>query len=355
MDENIQRILIVKPSSLGDIIHTFPAISLLVKYYPEIKIDWIVNPEFAEVLSYCPNINRKILFQRKKLANIKKIIPEFSLIYKEIRKVKYDVVIDFQGLIRSAFFARIANSQKFVGFSECKEGIARIFYNRKYHNINHFQHAIEKNLSLVFQLLNKTYEKCDFDLVKNQAVHNEIVLKLQQKNILYSKDVIIGIVPGARWHSKTWPPTFFVEIINSLLLGNKQLKFVLIGSKGDMEIEKKILANVDGNSVKSMIGKTSLIELVELIRTLSVVITNDSGPMHIVAALNIDVFAFFGSTDPDKTGPYGDNHTILSPNLDCIKCFKRYCPNGQNKCHTSIKVEDVVNKVKKRLEIYEKS
>ncbi len=346
----INKILVVKPSSLGDIIHSFPAINLLIQEYPNIKIDWLINPEFEPILDYCPNINERIIFQRKKLGSIKTGFGTFISLIKKIRNNQYDFVLDLQGLIRSAFFARIAKSKKIIGFAECKESIAKLFYNKKFYNIDNYSHAIDKNISLICQLLEKPSIQGNFILKANPAINLSIEQKLEVASI-HKKDILIGIIPGARWKTKTWPPEFFTKVINALYEYNNSYKFILIGSKADEKIAKSIIADaISAKNIISMIGKTTLPELVELIRNLDVIFTNDSGPMHIAAALGKPVFALFGSTDPDKTGPYGSDNIIFTPNLECVKCFKRYCPTGANKCHESIDVKNVVNKITKRLE-----
>ncbi len=346
-DKSKYNILIVKPSSLGDIIHTIPAVNLLVEYFPDSKIDWIVNPEFQDILKYVPNLDRKIIFQRKNLGDIVKCIPTTLHLIKEIRQKKYDFVFDFQGLMRSAIFTRLASSNTFIGFDSPKEFLAAWFYNMRYRTEKKIQHALEKNISLVTYFFDKDLKIPKNILSKNIEVNENIITRLKNKKI----DKLIGIIPGARWESKKWPVEFFIDIIDELSENNPDYKFVILGAKSDLNIAEKILTTVKNRkNVVSFVGETDLIELTELIRRTRLILTNDSGPMHIAAALKIKSFVLFGPTDADKTGPYGKSNNIYYPEtLDCIKCFKRKCPKEKTECHTNINKEKIIKDIIKEL------
>ena len=349
-DKSKYNILIVKPSSLGDIIHTIPAVNLIIEYYSDAEIDWIINPEFQDMLTYIPNLDRKIIFQRKDLGNVIKCIPTALNLIKEIRQKKYDFVFDFQGLMRSAIFARLASSNTFIGFDAPKEFLASWLYNMRYRSEKKIQHALEKNISLVTYFFDKDFKMPQNILPKNIEVNDNIIERLKNKKI-ESNDKLIGIIPGARWESKKWPTEFFIDIINKLSKENSGYKFVILGAKSELNIAEKILTTVENrNNIASFVGETNLIELTELIRITSLILTNDSGPMHIAAALKVKSFVLFGPTDADKTGPYGNSNNIYYPEtLDCIKCFKRKCPKETTECHNDINKEKIIKDIIKEL------
>jgi lipopolysaccharide heptosyltransferase I len=339
------KVLIVKPSSLGDIFHVFPAISILTAVHPEVEIDWVVHPAFAEVLKYCPNIRRIIIFKRKELGSAKTFLPHFFKLASELRQERYDLVIDFQGLFRSAFFAWLARCRKIIGFASPKESAAKFFYTRKIAIPDSVVHAVDKNVRLMQLLLNSKIAPAAPSLapVKEFSEQTE---KLFAEYGISSTDRLVGIIPGARWPSKCWPPAFFADVINAAARSNPELKFLILGSKSDRNAAAEIIKSVsNAAAVISLAGKTGIGELVESIRRCEFIISNDSGPIHIAAAMNKPVFAFFGPTDSLKTGPYGNIHCIFQAELPCIKCLKRKCPLGTLDCH-KLEISKITDKLK---------
>lgn len=337
-------ILIIKPSSLGDILHTFPAVKLIRETFPHAQIDWLVNPSFAPILSYCDGICNIIDFPRKELASASKFFPFMIRLLRKLRNKDYDMVIDLQGLFRSAFFAKAAKTKTTAGFKNPREPISKIFYDIKVAVPNELAHAVEKNAFLVSKLLGVEYRVPHLNLPEITEYSAPVNKNLSAFNIARN-DVCVGVISGARWESKKWPASFFAEIINSVCGKNNRCKFILSGAPSDIPSAEEILTKTNPEKVFNMAGKTGTAELVELIRKCSVIITNDSGPMHIAAALNIPVLAFFGPTLPEKTGPYGKNHVILTSDTDCIGCLKRYCPDKSYKCHNGIAPADAVNRL----------
>jgi lipopolysaccharide heptosyltransferase I len=339
------RVLIVKPSSLGDIIHTFPAVSLLRQIYPEVKLDWMVNPAFESILDYCPGIDRKIIFQRRELGRISSFLPAFLKLFKSVRQEKYDLVIDFQGLMRSAFFSWLARSRKIFGPASPKETLAGWFYTCKLPESPEFmEHALEKNVYIMNKVLGQENKVPDFELPVIMNNQNSARKLLEQKG-LKPEDKCIGIIPGARWESKKWPPDFFVEVISKALNEDPDFKFVILGSKDDLPAAENIIELLvadDRKKVVSLAGETSIGELVELLRDCRAVVCNDSGPMHIAAALKVPVLAMFGPTNPARTGPYGEAHQVFQPELHCINCLKRYCSGENYDCHQVIDGSELV-------------
>jgi lipopolysaccharide heptosyltransferase I len=337
------KVLIVKPSSLGDIFHVFPAITILTSVYPDVEIDWIVHPAFADTLKYCPNIRRIIFFQRKELGSVKTFLPHFFKLLSELRQERYDLVVDFQGLFRSAFFAWLARCRQIAGFASPKESAAKFFYSRKIVVPASALHAVDKNISMMQQLLN-TANTIPAPVLTTVKEFSEKAEKLLSDSGIVSSDRIIGIIPGARWQSKCWPPAFFAEIISAVNRLHPEFKFLIIGSGSDSKASSEIIKSAANAGIISLTGKTGIGELVETIRRCEFIISNDSGPVHIAAAIDKTVFAFFGPTDPGKTGPYGNKHYIFQADLPCIKCLKRKCPLGTFECH-KLEIDKIMDKL----------
>lgn len=341
MDAREIKILIIKPSSLGDVLHAFPAVTILKNHFPNATIDWLVNPEFSKLIEFHKDVDATIEFPRKQLGNLLKFPSALMKLTKELRGKRYDMVIDMQGLLRSALVARLAKSKATYGFNKPKETIARTLYDNKIAIDDKACHAIEKNVSLVNKILSTNYAIPTDSVQQIESYSSSLAKKLAEENIA-PEDYCIGIVAGARWESKKWPPEFFAEAINKASSRNSKVKFIIIGAPSDKGAAEEIIKLVPNTNTISFAGKTSIGELVELIRRCNVVLTNDSGPMHISAALNVKTVALFGPTDPDKTGPFGEDNTVVAAdNLDCLRCLKRVCPTGSNKCHLAICTDKV--------------
>ena len=340
----IKHILIIKPSSLGDVLHAFPAVSLIADRYPDASIDWLINKSFAPLLEFHPNVDDVIIFPRKELGNPRHFFKSFFRLVKRLREKKYDLIVDLQGLMRSAVFAKIAKSSRVVGFASPREKISACFYMDKIDIPGEAVHAVERNLYLVTKMLEIDYHERAPEMKILEPHRRSMLEKLQNKGI-DENTPCIGISPVARWQSKSWPPSFFAEVINKLHIKFPDCKFILTGVPEDGSAADEILKLVNGNSTISMIGETSVSEFVELLRHCKLLISNDSGPMHIACALQTPVFGVFGPTDPDKTGPFGTIHHIFKADVDCEKCFKRECPNGTYRCHGAIDVNAFSNAV----------
>ncbi|MBR2427028.1 MAG: lipopolysaccharide heptosyltransferase II [Lentisphaeria bacterium] len=323
--------LILKPSSLGDIIHAFPAVNALLREYPGAVADWLIHPAFAELTAYLPGIRNNIFFQRKKLGKLSSFPETFRTLSRDIRANRYDAVIDLQGLIRSAAIGRLAKSRIYAGPANPKEGLAKVAYNRLLHAPAD-RHALERNNIMISDFLDKKELDFSFRMNKVQA-YADTADKILADAGLKTTQKFAAVAPGARWITKQWPPAFFANVIKKIHADHPDLHFLLLGTNDDSNAAEQIAAS-SGVPCTNLCGKTSLGALVEIIRKTELFLCNDSGPMHIAAALDIPVLAFFGPTSPVLTGPYTKNCRVLQPSLPCITCFKREC--AASTCHTAI-------------------
>ena len=328
--------LILKPSSLGDIIHAFPAVNALLREYPDSVADWLIQPAFAELTAYLPGIRHNILFQRKKLGKLASFPGEFRSLRRAIRTNKYDAVIDLQGLIRSAAIGRLAKSKIFAGSDAPKEWLAKTAYNRFLHAPAD-RHALERNNLMIADFLQKTDLDFSFKMEKVQPFADNAEKILKDAG-LKPDQKFAAVAPGARWITKQWPPDFFAEAVRKISADHPELHFLLLGTADDSPAADQIAAKANVPCT-NLCGKTSLGSLVEVIRKTELFLCNDSGPMHIAAALDVPVLAMFGPTSPVLTGPYSPKSKVLQPALPCTMCFKRQCANCT--CHTAINTEDV--------------
>jgi heptosyltransferase-1 len=334
LPSHIQKILIIKPSSLGDIVHSLPFLNAVRTFFTKTEIHWVIAKGFEGLLEGHPMINRLWIINKdtwEKIKNVKGTINELKWLFKDLKKEQFDLVVDLQGLLRSGVLTAATGAPVRVGFADAREG-SRLFYTHKVEGGKSI-HAVDRYLKIAGFLGCDTSDVCfPFPLYKQSSSLSPPPLK----------DYAV-LIPGARWKTKIWPPEKFGKLSSKLPLST-----ILVGGKGDIDAANEIVALSNGKAI-SLAGKTDLKELIEVIRNARFVISNDSGPMHIAAALGIPVFAIFGPTDPSRTGPYGKGHTIIKEEITCAPCFKKTCTNV--KCMNSLSVKKVYETITEKLVI----
>ena len=353
------KILIIKPSSLGDVIHALPFLHALKQSFPASQIDWVISSNLKGIIEDNPLINNLIVLNKDSWKSIKKLpgtLAELSLLRKTLKSRRYDMVIDLQGLLRSGLIAYSTPTTVKVGFADAREG-SRFFYDTKV-KVGKNLHAVDKCLDVAKSVGARVNKAC-FPLHINSDTKNRV------KTLVDNIKEYIVIVPSARWTSKRWPAEKFALLISKL-----STPCIIIGSKGDSRIAAKIMqqlslttkqgtvspgaktnaknTGVKSNRVINLCGKTDLKELTAVIAGAKAVISNDSGPMHIAAALGKPVIAIFGPTDPAKTGPYGwqtnSALNVISAKVPCSPCRKRSC--NELLCMDKIQVTSVLKALK---------
>ena len=280
------KIAIVKLSALGDIVNAMVVLQFIKKNNPKIKIDWVVEKAYKELLSNNPNVN-KVHTVNFKLAQQKKSLPIF---FKEIKKIrqfgKFDIVIDMQGLIKSAFVSRMISSEVTVGFhrSSSRESISSIFYSHKF-KMDYKENIICRNLSLVANSLNFTF--------KGNEIQNKDPFLYPSKKYIpssFSKSMKnIVLIPGASHPCKCYPVEGYIKVIKKI-----DANFIIIwGSDSEKLTAKKIKKLYPSVNISK---KLSLDELISLIKQSDLIIGSDTGPSHIAWGLNVPSVILFGCT-----------------------------------------------------------
>lgn len=326
LPSRIEKILIIKPSSLGDVVHSLPFLNAIKARFPKACIHWVIAKGLEGILEGHPMIDRLWVINKddwKKIGNLKVTVNELKELFKNLKKEKYDVAFDLQGLLRSGVIISATGAPVRIGFKEAREG-SRFFYTHKIEGGKGI-HAVDRYLRMA------GFVGCD---TSNVVFPFPVGLRTSSSvpGLLSSGNYAV-IVPGARWKTKRWPVEKFGKLTSRL-----PLETIIVGSNTDKDIADEIVSLSNGRAT-SLAGKTDLMELIEVIKHARFVVSNDSGPMHIAAALGIPVFAFFGPTDPGKTGPYGKGHTIIREQIPCAPCFRRTCEDL--KCMNSLSVEKV--------------
>ena len=328
------KVLILKPSSLGDVIHAIPVLRLIKIQRPKWTIHWWIAKNFAPLLEMDRDIGALHYFDRGAWNSFSGIARGISSL-EGMKAEKYDLVIDLQGLARSALHGWAVGGGYTVGLDQRREG-ASLFYDASVPRPSLHAHAVDWYLQVLTELglsVEGSYEWLPERPWVAEGLGN---LGYQPKYRW------IALCPGARWESKRWPVESFEELIKRIDLPD--VRFVVIGGKDDQAIGKR-LGRLD--STLDLTGRTSLPEMIEWMRVCSTVVTNDTGPMHIAAALGVRVLALFGPTDSRKTGPYSSNSKVLRQVYgQCDQCVRgrSYRVKGHN-CMESITPDVVVSEV----------
>jgi lipopolysaccharide heptosyltransferase I len=336
---NPKRILIIKPSSLGDIIHALPTLAALRSRFPETWISWMVKQEWAEILEGNPSLN-EVLAVNFSLRHWWKII-------QTVREQCFDLVVDLQGLFRSGFIAKLSGAPVVVGFAQGREGSPWCYSHRVKLPIPQGQswrlwnmHAVDRNLA-VAKFLGAECVVPEFWLPNQEDDRKDVDGWLKAGGVT-QKDQLVAIAPLTRQAIKNWPLERFVQVAQSLTK-NDQIKILLIGTK-DQGVSRKFEAAL-GSRLVNLMGKTRVRQLSVIFDRVQLLIANDSAPLHIAAARGTPILTIFGPTNPEATGPYGmkpETHLLTHP-LSCRPCGQRTCRNEhQLECLTSISVDDVL-------------
>jgi lipopolysaccharide heptosyltransferase I len=310
------KILILKPSSLGDVIQALPVLRLLKLHWPESEIHWWIDSSLAPLLEGDRDLAGIVRFERRRWASPQHW-PEMFHSVQWMRAQNFDLVIDLQCLARSGAFAWLANGKTLVGLDEVREG-ARGFYDIAVRRASWHTHAVDWYLETLRALNVPVHWK--FDWIPPRP---EVAVALKQK-WLFDSGRWIAIQPGARWLNKRWPVEHFSEVVRQWSSMDSDIRFAILGGSDDRELGAAI-AKISPARSLDLTGKLSLPEMIEALRVSALMITNDTGPMHVAAALGKPVVGIFGPTEPRRTGPYGQLQNSLQGSLPCIPCMKPYC------------------------------
>jgi len=338
------NILIVKLSAIGDVIHTLPSLAAPRRLYPDAHITWVVEEAAAYIVKNHPYLNEVIVSQRKSwskdIQNSNLLKPLFNMrsLIKELRRRRYDLVIDFHGLFKSSIIVLLSSGKRKLGYDSLQE-LSGLFLNEKIpEDMN--KHAVDRYLDFP-RYLGSNVINAEFILPINEKVEANTQLLLNQYG-LEDKN-FIAINPVAYWETKLWDDDNFARLAD-LIKRNLKLDVVFTGS--EKSTTERITSKMETEGI-NLGGQTTLLELACLYKKARFVITTDSGPMHLAAAVGTPVVALFGPTDPARTGPYGEGHTIIRTDLPCSPCFLKKCPTKQ--CMKEILPEQVFTVVENKL------
>lgn len=317
----MDNFLIIRLSSLGDIIHTLPAFSALRKNFPEANISWVVEDKGREILDFVPGIDKTIVAQTEGWRlNRKKFWTEISCLKKELKN-ENQIVLDFQGLAKSGFIAFISGSKKRIGFhrKNLREPLAALFYTEKLEEIPETIHVISKNLKLLTKI-GIQEKKYEFPLALPAELSEGVKTKLRKIGYDEQKKLVLFNV-GAAWETKRWFPEKWVELIEMM----KTKEFFSLLLWGDEE-EKALATEVHKKTQVPLAPFLSLKEVMALVKESSLLVSGDTFSLQVACALSRPVVGIFGPSNPRRNGPFSPRDKVAFHEMECSNCYKRKCP-----------------------------
>lgn len=315
------RLLIVRLSAMGDILHTLPAATALRRAFPQTEIGWVVEERWAELLCaphYArsgPRSRQRPLVDRLHFVNTKawrksllswQTIQQIAAALSDLRGVRYQVAIDFQGAARSALIARWSGVDIIYGQSEPRENVASMVYTRRVIALG--EHVVQQGLSLAEEVAGRRLDLLDVDLPSDEAVEAKCEARLRDWGMA---DFVL-LNPGAGWGAKQWPAERYGEVARGL--ARQGMCSLINFGPGEEALAQAAVAASDGAARPV---SCSISELIALTRRARLFIGGDTGPMHLAAAARVPVVAIFGPTDPARNGPFGTRSVVLrSPSSD---------------------------------------
>ncbi len=307
MNDAAQRFLMVRLSSIGDIVHALPAAAALAETFPQAQLHWVVEKRYAALLAGNPHLHRVIALDtlgwRERLTS--------SATFKEIcngifdlRRTPYTAALDFQGLWKSAMVARLSTSPERIGFSErwMREPSAAILYTQKV-SPPEGAHVVEENLALV-ERVGARAGRWQFPLPRYEQDDAHVE---EQLAALDSKNFIL-INPGGGWRSKRWSPENYSSLIRQLSRA-RQEKIILSGSPSEGTLIAGILQGAGTGNARYL--PTTIVQFIALARRARLFIGGDTGPLHLTAAVGTPIVGIYGPTDPARNGPFAADDIAL--------------------------------------------
>lgn len=338
------RFLIIRLSSIGDVLHGTPVAKALKTALPDCHITWLVGQVPSDLLSSNPYIDELLVWPRERFekhmrsGQLKEAWQLWRALQCDLQRRKFDVTLDIHGLFLSGMIAAASKAPRRIGMNHTRE-LNWLFMNEIAPSLPEEVHVIERYLTVLKPLGIHSKEYAMTLHLPDEAI--TFANKFLHNHGVQEKDTIIAINPGTTWPSKNWPTDYYATIAKAL----KHNGHILLCGGPAEEALGKMIVEQSGISLINAINQTSLLQLAALISRSSVLVTGDTGPLHMGIGLNIPTVSLFGPTDPRKFGPLTGEHIILQESMECRPCHKQKCPLTHLKCMNALSPQRVITAV----------
>jgi lipopolysaccharide heptosyltransferase I len=339
----VTRVLIVRLGALGDVVHAIPAAAALHRAYPAARIDWLVSAKHGEILELVTVIDRRLLINDRSGASTGMSLPAAI---RELRRSRYDVALDLQGLLKSALLARASGAARVAGFAApfARERFAPLLYTDTYdpgagglHDPRQSRHVVALNLGLL-SVVGVNAPAVEFPI---KDVASEAARTVQRQT--GGRYALLN--PGAAWPNKRWPPARLAEVAVALS-ARHGLRSVVLWGPGEEALAAEVVAGAGGAALRS--PRTGVADLVALARGAALMVSGDTGPLHVAAAVGTPLVGIYGPTRPARNGPVSPDDLTVSRDGVCQCHHQRQCRLARM-CLLDIDVAEVVAAVDRRL------
>jgi lipopolysaccharide heptosyltransferase I len=331
----VKRLLVVRLGSFGDLVHTLPAVASISRgHHADLEIDWLVDAAHAGFLALVPPITRVVPLASP-------TVRAWLDVRRTLKARRYDVAADFQGLIKSAALARLSGARRVTGFDRAslREPAAALFYTERV-MVGERGHVIEKNLRLAASL-------------GGRAGALEFPIAGVESSGARAVQAAVGgsyalVNPGAAWPNKRWPPDRLATIARTLRDEHGLASIVLWGP-GEADAARAVVAESAGAA--QLAPQTTWTDVLALARGARLIVSGDTGPLHLAAAVGVPAVAVFGPTNPERNGPWIEPDVAISRYDRCQCHYERRCRFDDGRwCLGTIGVDEVAAAVRARLE-----
>ncbi|MFK7759619.1 MAG: glycosyltransferase family 9 protein [Phycisphaerales bacterium] len=339
-DQSPKRILIIRPSALGDICRTAPILAALKARYPDAKIDWMVRDNYTQAIEHHPDLNKVIPFARKELGKQCRSF-KFGPLYKwlsELRKTNYDMVLDCQGLARSGFFSLATRAKDRYGFKDAQE-LGWLFHNNRI-DAPRSMHTVDRMLALA-AAAGADISNPDVSLYAGQEELSQVIIEYPEPYAV--------LAPTSAWPAKCWPIDRFTELAQHLAKHKNIDRVIIVGGPGErLHCAPLLEVAAENPRITDRVGSTSIALLMAIIARAKLVVANDSAALHMAAGFNRPLVGLLGPTDPIKASPYNRETDIIQHIQDGDEFYFR--DNRSENMMPRITTSEVLDACKERLE-----
>lgn len=334
-----QKLLIVKLSSIGDIVHALPVAASLKRSFPHLHLGWVVEDRNLQVVQGTRCIDELIVIphKKRKQGGLRQLWHEFRPIIRDLRAKKYEIAVDLQGLFKSGIWAWLSGARVRLGAHRMREGTRYLL--KRVPGRPTSIHVVDQYLDAA-HWLGAQPEPVEFPLHIPEEARQEVVQLLKEMDIT---SPFISLNPSAGRDWKRWEITRFADLTDRIeqFMG---IPTVFVGGPGDKPLHDQLL-KAKQRPLRSLIGRTNLKEVMAIVELSAVHVCGDTGTAHVAAALKVPCVSIFGPTDPDRTGPYGQRERVLCKRNECLRCQQNDYPHDD--CMHLVSVEEVYERVQR--------
>jgi len=342
---SIDRVLIVRLSAVGDILHALPVMRALRRQFPSIEVDWLVEDRFACLLRNVGELGGVIEIPRarwRRERSWRRVLSDGRRLRGKLRERGIDASIDLQGLTKSGLWPWVSNIPLRIGFGDDQaRELNRWLNNVRIVPDEECKHVVDRNLSLL-RPFGIERQEADLSIPVDKAAAASVAWIREERG--WSEESLALLQPGAGWETKRWPVEYFSELGDHLIRA-WGLRVAVLWGPGEEQLAETVVRGMKEKG--ELAPETNLLELIELIRGCRLFVGGDTGPMHMAAAMQVPVVAIFGASDPVRNGPYGDGHLVLYHDIECRPSWRTTCDHIR--CLKELTAERVIPKVNEYL------